>query len=467
MQTYAPLDPRPQCLPDARLHSRLQFMIDQFTAQPNCSIPQATGHRNDMEAAYNFFANTRRVGPDAIVSACRPETLDRLQGLTRVLALQDTTELNFSGLQATAGLGHTAGASVRGLLLHSTLLVRPDGLPLGLLTQQIWARDPATKGQAQDRRHRLAEHKESFRWQDHAQAAGAVLPPEMTVVHIADREGDIYDWLAADRPATAHLLIRVAQAHRIVVHGPQGTPGKLAEVVHAQAPLGTYEVDVPRTDDRPSRRAVLTLRLAAMTVQPPRNAKQRAKLRPVPVWVIEALEEHPPAGEKPLCWRLVSTETLTTLEEVLRALEEYIVRWRIERFHYVLKQGCVVEQLQLETAARLANAVAVYSQVAVRLLRLTYLARVAPETPVEQEFTVEEIRVLEGCRRRQQKRVSARVQTLIEAVRVIARLGGHLGRKGDGPPGAKVLWRGLRSLHERVQGYQIGRAQSERNIRNE
>jgi hypothetical protein len=141
-------------------------------------------------------------------------------------------------------------------------------------------------------------------------------------------------------------------------------------------------------------------------------------------------------------------------------------RWSIERFHYVLKQGCAVERLQLETAARLANAVAVYSQVAVRLLRLTDLARVEPEAAVEQEFTPEEVRVLEGCRQRQEKGVGAQVRTIGEAVRVIARLGGHLGRKGDGPPGAKVLWRGLRSLHERVQGYQMARSRSE-DVRNE
>jgi len=202
--------------------------------------------------------------------------------------------------------------------------------------------------------------------------------------------------------------------------------------------------------------------VAAVQVQPPANARRRAQLRPVPVWVIEALEEDPPAGQKAVCWRLVTTEPVTTREEAIRAVTEYVCRWRIERFHYVLKHGCAVEQLQLETAERLANAVAVYSQVAVRLLRLTYLARVEPETPVEQEFTPDEIRVLEGCRQRQEKCSAARVETIGEAVRVIARLGGHLGRKRDGAPGAKVLWRGLRSLHDRVQGYQMAQSRFER-----
>lgn len=458
MQTYAPLG-KSACLPDARLDRRLQLMLEQFTAQPDCSIPLATSTRNDMDAAYLFFAN-RRVHPSAIVAACLPETLTRLDGCQRVLAIQDASDLNFDTLEGTAGLGHTDGPTTRGLLLHSTLAVRPDGLPIGLLTQQIWARDPALKGHTKDRRKRAADEKESFRWLDHAQAARDALPAGILVVHIADREGDIYDWMAAPRPAPAHLLVRVAQAHRVVVHDPGGQKGKLSEVVRAQVPLGKYELEVPRADDRPARRAVLGVRVAAVQVQPPKHAKQRAKLRPVPVWVIEAFEEGAPPGEKALCWRLVSTEEVTTWEGAIRALQEYTIRWRIERFHYVLKQGCAVERLQLETANRLANAVAVYSQVAVRLLRLTYLARLEPQAPVEAEFTPVEVEVLEGCRQHQEKRPRARVRTIAEAVRVLARLGGHLGRKGDGPPGAKVLWRGVRSLHDRVLGYQLAQAKT-------
>jgi hypothetical protein len=196
-----------------------------------------------------------------------------------------------------------------------------------------------------------------------------------------------------------------------------------------------------------------------MQVQPPSKAKKRSTLRPVLVWVIEAVEENPPPGQTSLCWRLVTTERVTTLEEIIRALQEYALRWRIERFHFVLKQGCQVEQLQLETADRLANALAVYSQVAVRLLRLTYLARVTPEAPVAEEFTAEEVAVLDRCRQKQEKKPQARVRTLAEAVRVIGRLGGHLGRKGDGPPGAKTLWRGLRRLHDQVLGFQMAHAQ--------
>jgi hypothetical protein len=455
MQAYMPLRGPALPLPDLRLRRRLDFLVETFAAQPQRSIPQVTGTRNDMDAAYAFFHN-QRVGPEGIVASCWPDTLQRLQGCRRVLAIQDTSDLNYSTLDDTTGLGQTDGPGGRGLKLHSTLAVRDDGLPVGLLTQQIWARQPQHKGRAQDRRRRDAQDKESFRWQDHAQAARRLLPADTTVIHIADREGDIYDWFAAERPAYAHLLVRVAQARRLVVQGPDGGTGYLADVVRAAPVLGRHTISVPRADDQPARAAVLTLRVAAVQVQPPHNAKQRSQLRPVPVWVLEAWEESPPAGSVAICWRLVTTECVQTWEQALRALREYVRRWLIERFHYVLKSGCQIEQLQLTEADRLANAVAVYSQVAVRLLRLTHQLRLEPAAAATAEFSAEELAVLQGCRQRQTKgRVAGPVRTLAEAVGVVARLGGHLGRKGDGPPGVKVLWRGLQCLHDQVLGYRI------------
>jgi hypothetical protein len=454
MSGYAPFSDTYKLLPDQRLRQRLARMVDTFTQQLNCSIPQATANRNDMDAAYQFFKNSR-VGSTAIVASGLPETLQQLAVCDRILSIQDTTDLNYSSLDDTTGLGYTDGPGGRGLKLHSTLAVRPDGLPVGLLTQQFWARDPQHKGKVNKRRRRAAKDKESYRWQDHAQLARQVLPPDATVVHIADREGDIYDWLAAERPANAQLLIRVAQAHRVVVHGTDGARGHLAAVIRAAPVLGRYELAVPRAGDKPARDAVLTVRLAAMQAQPPRHAKQRSQLPAIPVWVVEALEESPPPGSKAICWRLVTTERVETWEQALRALREYVLRWLIERFHFILKSGCRVEQLQLTSAERLVNAVAVYSQVAVRVQRLTYLARVDPQAPAEREFSKEEIAALESYQQKTAPKGDSPVHTVGAAVRLVARMGGHLGRRGDGPPGVKVLWRGLRRLHDILLGCQL------------
>jgi hypothetical protein len=465
MRAYAPLPQR--CgLGDTRLQRRVQRMVEQFSDQPNCTIPQATDNRNDMDATYNFFANAR-VSHDAILNSFLPPTQQLIRAQSRILIIQDTTDCNYDALEDTVGLGYTDGADVRGLMVHCSLALTPEGLPLGLLTQQIWTRDPKDKGRHKKRYSRAAAEKESYRWSDHAQAARQVVPPEVAVVHVADRDGDIYDWLAAPRPSNAHLLVRVAQTHRIVVTGLEGTEAKLSEVVVAQKPLGSYQLSVPRADDRPQREASLAVRVATVQVIAPRHAKKRKQLPAVNVWVIEAREQNPPPGVEAVCWCLVTTQPIATLEEAIRALREYALRWRIERFHFVLKSGCQVEQLQLETADRLSNAVAVFSQVAVRLLRLTYLARVASQPPVQDEFTPDEVAVLNHCRQQQEKNQQVQVATIQEAVRVIARLGGHLGRKGDGPPGVKTLWRGLRRLHDFVIGRNINKTSATGNTRNE
>ena len=173
MRTYAPL-PVLARLGDARLERRLERMVEQFAAQPNSPIPQAANNRNDMDATYNFFANAR-VSPSAILASSLHEVLPRLEGLTRILVLQDLTDCNFSSLTQTTGLGYTDGANTRGLLVHSSLAITTEGLPLGLLTQQIWTRDPARKGRTKKRRERPADDKESYRWADHA-AAGRFYP---------------------------------------------------------------------------------------------------------------------------------------------------------------------------------------------------------------------------------------------------------------------------------------------------
>src|SRR5579871_671026 len=175
MQAYAPL-PEPDHLGDVRLGRRLNRMVEQFSDQPNCTIPQATDNRNDMDAAYHFFANPR-VGYSGIVTSFLPQTQQRISGQSRVLVIQDTTDCNYNALKNTSGLGYTDGADVSGLLVHSSLAITPDGLPLGLLTQQIWIRDPNDKGRTKTRRTRAPKDKESYRWADHAQAARAALPP--------------------------------------------------------------------------------------------------------------------------------------------------------------------------------------------------------------------------------------------------------------------------------------------------
>lgn len=138
-------------------------------------------------------------------------------------------------------------------------------------------------------------------------------------------------------------------------------------------------------------------------------------------------------------------------------MRAYAQRWLVERYHFALKSGCRVEDLQLRTTERVERALAVYAIVAWRLLWLTYLARADPEAPCTVALTTPEWQVL-YVTIHQTPDLPVRPPPLGQAVRWVARLGGFLGRAGDGEPGVKVLWRGLRRLEDLTLGWQLASA---------
>lgn len=419
---------------------RLARMAEDLAEQPNESVPQASGEWAASKAAYRFWGN-RRVTQEKIIAAQVPSTVLRASEYDVVLAVQDTSEANYSTHPATEGLGYGDHPDTRVLKLHTLLCVSPEGKPLGLLGQQIWARPAEELGKRHSRRERLTEEKESQRWLWGLQTAQQVLPAPQAVVTVGDREADIYDLFALPRRELSHLLVRVSREQRRVEH-----PAKYLRAAVEQAPLGgRIRIRVPRRDGRRSRTAELTLRWLSLEIHPPRHHPNRSACRPVRVWVVLAQEEHPPAGQAAIRWVLVTTLAVETLEDAARCVRWYSYRWRIEQFHYVLKSGCQVERLELEIAERLAKALATYSIVAWRILWLTYEARQNPDASCEVVLEPPEWQALEL---RVSKRLSKRAPSLRDAVRMIARLGGFLGRKHDGDPGVKTIWRGIQRLHD-------------------
>ena len=160
-----------------------------------------------------------------------------------------------------------------------------------------------------------------------------------------------------------------------------------------------------------------------------------------------ATEENPPQGAKPISWLLLTTLAVNSFEEAVNCVRWYSYRWLIERYHYVLKSGCGVEQLQLETPDRIKRALATYCIVAWRLLWLTYESRKNPELSCDQVLEVHEWQSL-YCKIHNCSIPPSQPPSLRQAVRWIAQLGGFLGRTHDGEPGVKTIWRGLRRLHD-------------------
>jgi hypothetical protein len=443
----------PAVLGDRRRTRRLAQLLSDVAARPGAGIPAASATPAATKAAYRFLAEPA-IRPADILAAHVAATTARVRGARTLLALQDTTALDFTAHPALAGAGPLAHPAQTGLLVHSVLAATLDGVPLGLLHQHTWVRDLDAVGQRHTRRQRPTAAKESQRWLDAQTATQKAVPLGTQVLTVADREADIYDLFALERPPGAELLIRATHNRRIAEEARY-----LWEAVRATPVSDVVPVAVGRRADREPREALLTLRWAPVTLLPPRNRPQRSALAPIPVVAILAEEPVPPPGETPIRWLLLSTLPVASGEDALNSVRWYAHRWLIERYHYVLKHGCKVEALQLRTTERLERALAVYAIVAWRLLWLTYLGRTEPETPCTVALTTAEWQVL-AAMTQPSTPLPARPPPLGQAVRWIAQLGGFLGRAGDGEPGPTVLWRGLRRLEDLTLGWQIAHAGS-------
>jgi Transposase DNA-binding/Transposase Tn5 dimerisation domain len=435
-------------LPDQRLQRRLVHIVEALARRPESSVPQAAGNWAATKATYRFWANPR-ISHHTIRAAHRQSTLERLPPQGVLLAIQDTTSLDFTAHPATTGLGYLARRTRLGLWLHSTLCVSGAGVPLGVLHQRFWVRRLEELGKRAQRRHKETKTKESQRWLTAQTATDHLLPADRTVITLGDREADFYDLFALPRRPGRHLLVR-AKSRRAVRHEAR----LLWAAVRSCPAQGQIDLELGRRPDRPARQATLTVRYGTFPIQPPSTHPRRKELPPLPVTAVLVEEENPPPGQTAVRWLLMTTLPVNSLAEAVQVVRWYTQRWLIERYHYTLKSGCRVEDLQLETAARLKRAVATYAIVAWRLLWLTYEARQHPEAPCDHVLSAREWQVLSRhfTKFSQEPRQPPSLQ---QAVRWIAQLGGFLARRHDGEPGVKVIWRGLRRLQDLVTGFQL------------
>lgn len=423
------------------------------------SIPQCFQQRAQIKATYRLFAH-RAMKPDLIRAAERDRLLAQLRAErpALVFAVQDTTTLNYSGSRAAEDLGVLQNAHQQGLYVHSHLLLNAFGTPLGVFDQVAWSRDVEQLGIKKARRKALPiTEKESYRWPaqfDVLQQALVDLPAT-TVVELADREGDIYEFLAARTAPNVHYLIR-ARGDRIDQEtGLRIRPALLLREPHVET---AFTLEVWNQDPAQRRRAHLEVRYTTLTLQPNTDSKGRAGRQPLPVTVVWAREVNAPASvAKPIDWLLFSSLPADTLDAARQLVAYYRLRWRIEQFHYVLKTGCGVERLQFQDAQRLENAIATYSLLAVRVLTLQYLSRQPEDLPlaaagVERhayQAGAQYLNTARGGRYNVQKAEP----TVQDFVRVVAQLGGSMLQKGK-PIGTKILWRGLCELDIILQAFQ-------------
>jgi len=440
-------------LGDQRLNRRSRRVLEKLYAKPGASIPVACGGWPETKAAYRFLDQAGVTGQQ-ILEPHYQASAERMAAYPVVLCIQDTTELDYTG-KSIDGLGPLNYDRRQGLYVHPTLAVTPERLCLGVLDAWNWARVPGSLGAAGGA-HRPIEEKESIRWLEGYQRVNeqAVALPDTQLIYVADREADIYELFAEGQKAciqgqpSADWLVR-GQHDRCVGEGE-----KLKAAVNAAPVLTQIEFDLPSRQGGKARHVHQQLKVVQVRLKPPYRVGH--KLEPVTVTVLLAEELDPPRGQAPLKWLLLTNRAVATAEQAAELLSWYLCRWQIELFFKILKSGCKVEELQLETLERLEPALSLYLIIAWRVLYLTMLGRICPELPCDVVFAEEEWHTVYIVTHRQPP--PATPPPLNDMVRMVASFGGFLNRKGDGFPGAETLWIGLTRCHDFVIAMQAQRA---------
>jgi len=442
-------------LPDGRLNTRLERILTHLANKPLDAFPQALPDCHQAKATYRFLANDR-VCRDDLLAGWQATTAQALQGQAIIYVAHDTTTFSYSSLKQTTGLGYISDLeAARGFHCHSSLALQSNGVALGLLHQYYWVRtEPKKPQRPQDR---AVEDKESIKWLHGLDATAAALatlpaPKRPRLVHLMDREGDIHEVFVKVLGLGHGAIIR-RYRNRNVAEGP----GDADEAIGHAPVVARLRLKLPAGHRRKPRTAVVELRTRALTLAPhSHNERGRKPLRLTMVEVREV--STPPEKEEPIHWLLWTTEPARTKKQIMAVVRAYALRWRIEDYHLVWKQGCRVEQLQLETRQRLEKALVLYAGVAVRLLRLRDLARREPTAACTEVLQTDEWHALCAHVTGEAPTAVTPIPTIEQAVQWIGRLGGHLGRKRDGMPGVRTLWRGWRDLAILVAGYRAARS---------
>ncbi len=435
-------------LGDARRDARLVELARQLGERSEASLPQALEDAAALKAAYRFFDNAD-IAHEKILAPHVASSIERMRTQEVVLAVHDTTFIDYSSHPHTEGLGplHTKGGW--GMICHGTLAFTPQHLPLGVLGLRLWTRE-VDKPKRSSRRARAIEDKESHKWIDalNAAASAAAQLPGTRVVSVADRESDVYEYLLHAHTLGIDVLTRASWDRNV-----EGPDRHLFAALAAAPVIARKKLRLPVRKGQPARTAKLRVHACPLTLQSPLNGSARG-LAPIPLWGVWAREINPPAGVDPLDWKLLTSVPVTTNEQALERLDWYAARWGIEVWHRVLKSGCRIEKRQLESFERLCRMFTVYAVIAWRILYATMLARVVPDIACTAILNEDEWQAL-YCRIHHSPTPPATAPPLRQAVRWIAKLGGFIGRASDGEPGTQTLWKGFQELIPLTEMYRI------------
>jgi len=434
---------------DIRVAERADWLIERMVALGTVVLRHIGGSRSGEMAVHRFLSSPY-VSTENIVGTSAARTVAQCRG-RRILAVQDTSEINFSGRdRKRRGFGPAGNGKTPGFFIHPVIAVDVETeAVVGLIDATIWTR---RRGRSSPRRGRPFEDKESARWLSGCTAAALRLGEAAAVTMVADRESDIYP-LFAHRPAGLDLIVRVAQ-NRSLANGD-----RLFEALREAPLLATRQVKVaPRGPGDKGRVAEIELRSTVVTIARPRNGCDEALPETLAMTFLEAREVAPPPGKTALLWRLLTTHAIDTAAEAEQIINLYRLRWRIEQLFRSLKSdGLALQDSQLVDAERLFNLTAIAVIAAIRTIQLVDARDGSPRPAsdvVDEDFAggLERLsRKLEGATAKQKNPHPP--GSLAFVAWIAARLGG--GNCYYGKPGPKTMHVGWTQLATTLAGYAL------------
>lgn len=430
---------------DIRRDQRLVKIIDNLSTQPGSSIPKQNNNWYDTKATYEFFKNGE-VSIDSLQQLISSYGVSQIKSKEPLLIIHDISNISYNDLKAE-GLGYLDNKEGRGILCYSSIAASTDGQPLALMYQHTWTRPLEELGKSKNRKSRSFEDKEPYQWYKGMTEVNNCLGDTLQKIHIADREADVYDLFFSAYEKGTDLLIR-ARHNRQLSNGYSlwNHIAALAvqQIVAIQVPdeTGKKKIDI--------KAAVRYQEVEILRPSTSKNKYERVCLTAIEVKQTGKVEQE----EQRICWKLLTTVEVKNVKDVLQCVKWYTYRWLIERFHYVLKSGTKIEELQLKKAASLQKAISVYSLAAFRIMQLVYQSRHMPNVSCEAVLTKEQWIVLYMLIH-QHNKTPKQAPTLSDAVKWIGKLGGYLGRNSDGPPGLKTVWLGYQRLCDATNIYDI------------
>jgi hypothetical protein len=424
-------------LPDKRYVKNLTQMFIRLASNTGQSFSSACGPAL-RKSAHRLFSEDDL----DIQSGHIAETGLRCKAQNRILVLEDTTDISYPGRKQTEGLGNLGGRKpIAGICAHTALAVSMDREPLGLLGQHIWA--PVNENRKSALLRKLSiEQKESYKWLRTVQWVNQhLLTYDGQVVIVGDREGDFYEHFSAPRNKKVDLVVRLLHKQRNV-QWENEKKIHVSDLLSKLSRTGEREITLPARKGQKERKAALSIYYTSV-ICPGRKGHKEPD---IPLNIIWAVEENPPDGIDPLEWIIMTTLPVNSFEQAIEIIDIYAMRWIVERFFYVLKQGLRIERLQFDNFTRLSNAIKLCSIVAWYLIRIAYLSKSNEHDSADKHFDAVEKVILE-------KVTNKKIETVRDYILTLGKLVGFVPSKKQPYPGEKLLWQAIQQMNAMKAGF--------------